>query len=71
MPITKLHILQLLRAAPDGLTSDEIAAALGVNPHQLSGRLSKLTAYGELDKYRNPASSGKAVWRFTKNEKSS
>jgi hypothetical protein len=38
------RIIGLLRASPDGLTSNDIAARLGTTAGNLSSRLSKLAA---------------------------
>jgi DNA-binding MarR family transcriptional regulator len=50
MLIEKQMIFSLLRAAPEGLTTIEVAAELGVTSGDVSGRLSKLAAYGEIEK---------------------
>jgi hypothetical protein len=64
MSITKQQILQLLHAAPEGLTANEISARLGADSYHAGARLSKLTAYGEIEKFKNPSPSGKARWRL-------
>ena len=47
-------IIEMLRASPDGLTSNDIAARLGTTAGNLSSRLSKLAAYGIIGKVRRP-----------------
>jgi hypothetical protein len=48
------RIIELLRASPDGLTSNDIAARLGTTAGNLSSRLSKLAAYGIIGSVRRP-----------------
>jgi DNA-binding MarR family transcriptional regulator len=48
------RIIELLRASPDGLTSNDIAARLGTTGGNLSSRLSKLAAYGIIGRVRRP-----------------
>src|ERR1700686_4859305 len=43
-------IIDMLRAAPNGLTSKDIAERLGTTAGNLSSRLSKLAAYGVIGK---------------------
>jgi hypothetical protein len=69
VPIRKQEILQLLGTAPDGLTSVEVAAGLGAKCHDVDGRLSKLAAYGDVEKLKGPSSLGKAKWRVNYNKK--
>jgi len=45
-------IIEILRASPNGLTSNDIAARLGTRAGNLSSRLSKLAAYGIIGKVR-------------------
>ena len=40
------YVIEMLRASPNGLTSNDIAARLGTTAGNLSSRLSKLAAYG-------------------------
>jgi predicted transcriptional regulator len=47
-------IIEMLRASPNGLTSNDIAARLGTTAGNLSSRLSKLAAYGIIGKARRP-----------------
>ncbi len=60
--VTKQHILQLLRTAPEGLSSKEIATELGAGSDNVGGRLSKMAAYGEIEKITAPSPSGKTKW---------
>jgi predicted transcriptional regulator len=49
------RIIDLLRASPNGLTSNDIAAArLGKTAGNVSSRLSKLAAYGIIGRARRP-----------------
>lgn len=64
MLIEKQNILHLLLAAPEGLTSVEVAAKLGASPRDVGGRLSKLAAYGEIEKLKHLLPSGKTKWRL-------
>ena len=53
------QVIDLLRAAPDGLTSRDIAERLGATAGNISSRLSKLAAYGVIGKTRGaPVSHG-------------
>ena len=63
MSITTKMIIDALRAAPDGMTTNEVSAKLGVNSYDAGGRLSKLAAYGKIDKVKGPPASGKIKWR--------
>jgi transcriptional regulator len=45
-------IINMLHAAPNGLTSKDIAARLGTTASDISSRLSKLAAYGMIGKAR-------------------
>jgi DNA-binding transcriptional regulator GbsR (MarR family) len=47
-------IIEMLRASPNGLTSNDLAARLGTSAGNLSSRLSKLAAYGVIGKARRP-----------------
>ncbi len=48
------RIIEMLRASPNGLTSNDLAARLGTSAGNLSSRLSKLAAYGLIGKARRP-----------------
>jgi hypothetical protein len=65
MPIGKQQILRLLEATPEGLTSVEVAAGLGASSHNIGGRLSKLAAYGEIERLERSSPSGKTKWRMS------
>jgi predicted ArsR family transcriptional regulator len=58
------HILDVLERHPDGITTDQCSSALGVLPKQVSGRLSKLHAYGLIRKMQQPMGRGHgmATW---------
>lgn len=64
MSITTQQILEVLRAAPEGLTAKEVATKLGAASHEAGGRLSKLAAYGKIEKLKGPPISGKTKWRL-------
>lgn len=69
MSIEKRLILELMRATPEGLTSVEVAAGLGESPHYVGGRLSKLAAYGEIEKLKRLSPPGKTKWRLNRKGK--
>jgi hypothetical protein len=48
----KHRIVQMLQAAPEGLTTSELAAGLGASSRDVGARLSKLAAYGEIEKLK-------------------
>ena len=62
MLIEKQMILRLLRAAPEGLTTVEVAVGLSVTSSDVSGRLSKLAAYGEIGKLKSVLPRGEIKW---------
>lgn len=43
-------VLRVLRFAPDGLTSREVADRLGLPKDKVSLRLSKMASYGHIDR---------------------
>jgi transcriptional regulator len=51
------RIIEVLRGAPNGLTSKDIAERLGTTAGNLSSRLSKLAAYGIISKARGTLAS--------------
>jgi DNA-binding IclR family transcriptional regulator len=61
--ITAQQILDVLRAAPGGLTTMEVSAKLGVGAYDAGGRLSKLAAYGKIERMKSTVRSGKVKWR--------
>ena len=63
MSITTKMIIDVLRTAPDGMTTNELSAKLGVNSYDAGGRLSKLAAYGKIDKVKGSSASEKIKWR--------
>jgi transcriptional regulator len=46
------RILEILRSCPRGLTAKEVAEQLGATSGNISSRLSKLAAYGVIEKTR-------------------
>lgn len=64
MSITAQKILDVLRAAPGGLTTKEVSAKLGVGAYDAGGRLSKLAAYGKIERIKSTLPSEKVKWRF-------
>ena len=46
------RIIEILRSCPNGLTTRDIAVRLGTTAGNVSSRLSKLAAYGVIDKVR-------------------
>jgi hypothetical protein len=64
MPISTLQILELLRMSPEGLTSTEVSEKLSSVHNNAGGRLSKLAAYGEIEKMKDRSPSGKIKWRL-------
>jgi predicted transcriptional regulator len=64
MSITAQKILDVLRAAPGGLTTKEVSEKLGVGAYDAAGRLSKLAAYGKIERIKNTLPSEKGKWRF-------
>jgi predicted transcriptional regulator len=46
------RILEILRSCPRGLTAREVAEQLGATYSNISSRLSKLAAYGVIEKTR-------------------
>jgi hypothetical protein len=64
MSITKQQILDVLRPAPGGLTAKEVSAKLGAVSYDAGGRLSKLAAYGDLEKMENSSPLGRTKWRL-------
>ena len=45
-------VMRALAREPHGATVRQLAATLGMEPHQLSGRLSKQFLYGRIDRTR-------------------
>ena len=64
MSISTKQIIEVLRAAPEGLTAKEVSARLDAASYNAGGRLSKLAAYGEIEKMKNTSPSGKSKWRL-------
>jgi DNA-binding Lrp family transcriptional regulator len=55
------RIVAILQGSPNGLTANEIAERLGATAGNLSSRLSKLAAYGIIEKTRY--GNGRNVYR--------
>jgi hypothetical protein len=64
MPISTQQILEVLRMAPEGLTAREVSDKLDDVHYNAGGRLSKLAAYGEIEKMNERSASGKTKWRM-------
>jgi CRP-like cAMP-binding protein len=61
------RLLDILRDSPSGLTAKEVAERLGATATHIGSRLSKLAAYGVIDKKRGriaPNVSPCAVYNF-------
>jgi DNA-binding transcriptional regulator GbsR (MarR family) len=57
------RIIAILRGSPNGLTSNEITVLLGPTARNMSSRLSKLAAYGIIDKVRPSCGPRASVYR--------
>jgi len=57
------RIIAILRRSPNGLTSNEIAELVGLTANNTSSRLSKLAAYGIIDKVRHSRGPRASVYR--------
>ena len=64
MSISKQQILQLLQAAPGGADFGRSRSRARRKFHHVGGRLSKLAAYGELEKLKHLSPAGKTRWRL-------
>ena len=64
MSITAQQLLDVLRIAPEGLTSKQVSAKLGITSYEASSRLSKLAAYGKIERTKSSLSRRKAHWRL-------
>jgi hypothetical protein len=53
-----------LRMSPEGLTAREVSDKLSAIHYDAGGRLSKLAAYGEIEKMNERSASGKTKWRI-------
>jgi predicted transcriptional regulator len=56
------HILRTLAGAPNGLTTREIIGLTGMTSYTVSGKLSKLAAYGRIDAVK--IGTARMLWRF-------
>ena len=64
MSIKAKQLLDVLRIAPEGLTSKQVSAKLGIATYEASSRLSKLAAYGKIERMKSSLSRRKARWRL-------
>jgi DNA-binding Lrp family transcriptional regulator len=67
LSLGKQRILQMLQEAPQGLTTVELAKGLAASPRDVGGRLSKLAAYGEIEKLKGLLHPVKTKWRLNQN----
>ena len=61
MSPTKSDVLALVNAAPDGITTREVRARLSGTDYCISNNLSRLYAYGEIDK--QSLGGNRALWK--------
>jgi DNA-binding Lrp family transcriptional regulator len=52
LPVLTDRVLEILQSSPGGLTAREVAERLGRTAENIGSRLSKLAAYGIIDKTR-------------------
>jgi predicted transcriptional regulator len=52
LPVLTDRVLEILQGSPSGLTAREVAERLGKAADNISSRLSKLAAYGIIEKTR-------------------
>jgi DNA-binding IclR family transcriptional regulator len=52
LPVLTDRVLEILQSSPGGLTAREVAERLGRTADNIGSRLSKLAAYGIIDKTR-------------------
>jgi len=57
------RIIAILRRSPNRLTSNEIAELVGLTAKNTNSRLSKLAAYGIIDKVRHSRGPRASVYR--------
>jgi DNA-binding transcriptional regulator GbsR (MarR family) len=60
---TRADILNVVLAAPHGLTSAELAVRLGCSPYHVSTIVSKLASYGEIAKELIPGNRQSFRWK--------
>jgi len=58
----RAQIMQLLQCAPDGMTTAEIAKQLGLRTDNISSQLSKMRAYGHIDRVQSKNSNVSKKW---------
>lgn len=56
-------IIATLEDAPDGLTSAEVAERTGMTSYNAGTKLSKLAAYGHIEKHPNGSNRQSFRWR--------
>jgi DNA-binding IclR family transcriptional regulator len=56
-------ILATLATEPEGLTSAEVATRTGMTSYNTSTKLSKLAAYGHIEKHPNGSNRQSFRWR--------
>lgn len=60
---TRAQVLAAVEGQPDGLTTAAFARLLGTVPGAISSTLSKLAAYGTIEKVPLPGSAQRVIWR--------
>jgi hypothetical protein len=61
LPVLTDRVLEILQSSPGGLTAREVAERLGRTADNIGSRLSKLAAYGIIDKTRGRITSDAAL----------
>lgn len=61
MSPTKSDVLELINTAPHGLTTRQVREHLGGPDYCVAGKLSRLYAYGEIDK--QSLGGNRALWK--------
>lgn len=61
MSPTKSEVLAAINSAPAGLTTRQVHDALGGPDYAIAGKLSRLYAYGQIDK--ESAGGNRALWK--------
>src|SRR5690554_2173224 len=63
--VSRVAILRLVRSAPPGLTTDEVATAMGLHRSTTRAHLDRLVVAGLLVRERGPAGTpGRPAWRY-------
>ena len=70
MSTVRERVLHVLRDAPEGLTSQQLSDRLGLRPDDLSSRMSKLFAYGAINRLRKRDTGGRltTTWQAKQGE---